>query len=103
MIQPRRFESKALEMAAKTWSGKDSWKVGGGDAWTAITYDPVTGLVIFGTAGAGVDYGELSSIKVRRRKAFCRMHHRGECGDRRIRVAFPDRRPQDCTPRTITS
>src|SRR5712675_3078801 len=45
------FENKALEMAAKTWSGKDSWKVGGGDAWTAITYDPVTGLVIFGTAG----------------------------------------------------
>ena len=64
------FESKALEMAAKTWSGKDAWKVGGGDAWTAITYDPVTGLVIFGTAGAGVDYGELSSIKVGGDKLF---------------------------------
>lgn len=58
------FETKALEMAAKTWSGKDSWRVGGGDAWNAITYDPVTDLVIFGTAGAGVDYGELESIKV---------------------------------------
>jgi len=57
-------------MAAKTWSGKDSWKVGGGDAWNAITYDPVTGLVIFGTAGAGVDYGELSSIKVGGDKLF---------------------------------
>src|SRR5882672_9031865 len=64
------FETKALEMAAKTWSGKDSWKIGGGDAWTAITYDPVTGLVIFGTAGAGVDYGELSSIKVAGDKLF---------------------------------
>jgi quinohemoprotein ethanol dehydrogenase len=64
------FESKALEMASKTWSGKDSWKVGGGDAWTSITYDPVTGLVIFGTAGAGVDYGELSSIKVAGDKLF---------------------------------
>ena len=64
------FETKALEMAAKTWSGKDSWKVGGGDAWNAITYDPVTGLVIFGTAGAGVDYGELSSIKVGGDKLF---------------------------------
>src|SRR6266478_447958 len=64
------FESKALEMAAKTWSGKDSWKIGGGDAWTAITYDPVTDLVIFGTAGAGVDYGELSSIKVAGDKLF---------------------------------
>jgi quinohemoprotein ethanol dehydrogenase len=58
------YETKALEMAAKTWVGKDAWRVGGADVWNAITYDPVTGLVIFGTAGAGVDYGELSSIKV---------------------------------------
>src|SRR3982074_852143 len=57
------FETKALEMAAKTWSGKDSWKIGGGDVWTAITYDPVTDQVIFGTAGAGVDYGEFENIK----------------------------------------
>jgi quinohemoprotein ethanol dehydrogenase len=64
------FETKALEMAAKTWSGKDAWKIGGGDVWTAITYDPVTDLVIFGTAGAGVDYGELSSIKVTGDKLF---------------------------------
>jgi quinohemoprotein ethanol dehydrogenase len=64
------FETKALEMAAKTWSGKDSWKIGGGDAWTAITYDEATGLVIFGTAGAGVDYGELSSVKVSGEKLF---------------------------------
>src|SRR5215470_7536911 len=58
------FESKALEVAAKTWVGKDSWKIGGADAWNAITYDETTALLIFGTAGAGVDYGELSSIKV---------------------------------------
>src|SRR5438094_2273271 len=64
------FETKALEMAAKTWSGKDSWKIGGGDVWNAITYDPTTDLVIFGTAGAGVDYGELSSIKVSGDKLF---------------------------------
>jgi quinohemoprotein ethanol dehydrogenase len=57
------FETKALEVAAKTWSGKDSWKIGGGDVWNAITYDDATGLVIFGTAGAGVDYGEFESIK----------------------------------------
>src|SRR5258707_8301437 len=57
------FETKALEMAAKTWSGKDAWKIGGGDVWDAITYDEATNLVIFGTAGAGGDYGELSSIK----------------------------------------
>src|SRR5712664_209797 len=64
------FETKALEMAAKTWSGKDSWKIGGGDVWNAITYDETTGLVIFGTAGAGVDYGELSYIKVSGDKLF---------------------------------
>src|SRR6267143_3448616 len=64
------FETKALEMAATTWSGKDSWKIGGGDVWNAITYDPVTDLVIFGTAGAGVDYGELSSIRVKGDKLF---------------------------------
>lgn len=57
------FENKAMEMAAKTWSGKDWWRVGGGDVWNAITYDPVTDFVIFGTAGAGVDYGELSNIR----------------------------------------
>src|SRR6266481_5135846 len=70
------FETKALEMAAKTWSGKDSWKIGGGDVWNAITYDETTGLVIFGTAGAGVDYG-------------------GECGYRRVRVALSDKRAGD--------
>jgi quinohemoprotein ethanol dehydrogenase len=64
------FETKALEMAAKTWSGKDAWKIGGGDVWNAITYDEATNLVIFGTAGAGVDYGELSSIKVSGDKLF---------------------------------
>jgi PQQ-dependent dehydrogenase (methanol/ethanol family) len=57
------FETKALEAAAKTWSGKDWWRTGGGDVWNAITYDDATGLVIFGTAGTGVDYGELESIK----------------------------------------
>jgi PQQ-dependent dehydrogenase (methanol/ethanol family) len=42
------FESKALEMAAKTW-GHEYWKtVGGGSAWDAITYDPKLNLVYFG-------------------------------------------------------
>ena len=64
------FETKALEMAAKTWSGKGSWKIGGGDAWTAITYDEPTGVVIFGTAGAGVDYGETAGVTVGGDKLF---------------------------------
>jgi len=59
----KKFETKALEMAAQTWHGNEWWRVGGGDVWNAITYDDATGLVIFGTAGTGVDYGELSNIK----------------------------------------
>lgn len=46
------FESKALEMAAKTWAGDKWWEIGGGDVWDPITYDPATGFLIFGTAGA---------------------------------------------------
>ena len=46
------FENKAMEMAAKTWSGDGWWKVGGADVWDPITYDPATGYVIYGTAGA---------------------------------------------------
>jgi quinohemoprotein ethanol dehydrogenase len=51
------LESKALELAAKTWTGEKWWRFGGGDVWDAITYDPATNLVIFGTAGAGVVEG----------------------------------------------
>lgn len=45
------FESKAMEMASKTW-GKEYWKkVGGNSAWEGITYDPRTRLVLIGTDG----------------------------------------------------
>lgn len=50
-------ESPALEMARKTWHGKDYWKVGGGDVWDAITYDPETGLLLSGNAGAHAGEG----------------------------------------------
>jgi quinohemoprotein ethanol dehydrogenase len=46
------FESKALAMAAKTWSGKEWWWHGGGDVWNAITFDPDTGLLLFATSTA---------------------------------------------------
>jgi len=67
------FESRALEVAAKTWHGEGWWRIGGGDVWNAITYDDATGLVIFGTAGVGVDYGEMSSIKATGERLY------GEC------------------------
>jgi quinohemoprotein ethanol dehydrogenase len=67
------FETKALELAAKTWSGDGWWRVGGGDVWNAITYDDATNQVIFGTAGVGVDYGEFRLIKATGDRLF------GEC------------------------
>ena len=45
------FESPQLERVAKTWTGGFA-KTGGGAVWDGIRYDPVTGLVIFGTASA---------------------------------------------------
>ncbi len=46
------FESKTMEMAAKTWSG-EYWKLGGGGTvWDSITYDPGLNLIYFGTGNA---------------------------------------------------
>src|SRR5579864_403150 len=61
----REIPRNRLRRKRWRWQRKrGSARTGGGDVWNAITYDPVTDLVIFGTAGAGVDYGELESIKV---------------------------------------
>lgn len=46
------FENKAMEAAAKTWTG-DWWTLGGGGTvWDGITYDPKTNLLLFGTGNA---------------------------------------------------
>ncbi|MGA7540314.1 MAG: PQQ-binding-like beta-propeller repeat protein [Steroidobacteraceae bacterium] len=60
------FESKALARAAKTWHGDHRWQAGGGDVWDSITYDPTTGYVIYGTAGATPNalFGDRSDMKV---------------------------------------
>ena len=43
------FESKAMEMAAKTWTG-EWWKLGGGgNTWHGITYDPEFDQILIGT------------------------------------------------------
>jgi len=43
------FENKAMEMAAKTWTG-EWWKYGGGGTvWNGITYDPEFNQVLIGT------------------------------------------------------
>jgi PQQ-dependent dehydrogenase (methanol/ethanol family) len=47
------YESKALERAAKTWTG-EFWKTtgGGGTVWDGALYDPQTDLLFFGTGNA---------------------------------------------------
>ena len=43
------FENKAMEMAAKTWTG-EWWKFGGGGTiWNSMTYDPELNRVYLGT------------------------------------------------------
>lgn len=53
------FESKAMESAAKTWSG-EWWIVGGGGTvWEGIGYDPELDLLYFGTGNATAWYRGL--------------------------------------------
>src|SRR5580700_6322315 len=56
------YESKTMEAAAKTWIG-ESWKLGGANVWTAMTYDAVTNLLLFGTSTTGEDVGDFTGIK----------------------------------------
>jgi len=49
------FENKAMEMAAKTWSGEWWHLGGGGTVWDAISYDPKLNLVYFGV-GNGIEW-----------------------------------------------
>ncbi len=50
---PKENDTPALKMAAKTWSQDTLAKHGGGGhSWNEMTYDPVSGLLFFGTSGA---------------------------------------------------
>jgi len=47
------FESPAMEMAARTWSG-EWWKMGGGGtAWDSFAFDPELNLLYIGTGNGG--------------------------------------------------
>ena len=52
------FENKALEAAAKTWTG-EWWKFGGGGSlWDGLSYDPDANLIYVGT-GNGVPWPQI--------------------------------------------
>lgn len=54
------FESKAMEMAARTWHSKDWWQAGGGGTpWEGASYDPDLDLLFFGTGNASPWYRAL--------------------------------------------
>jgi len=54
------FESKAMEMAAATWHGKDWWRTGaGGSPWEGMSYDPDLDLIFFGSGNASTWYRSL--------------------------------------------
>jgi quinohemoprotein ethanol dehydrogenase len=55
------FENKAMEMAAKTWTG-EWWKNGGGGTvWNAMTYDPEFNRVYIGTGNGGPSNWKIRS------------------------------------------
>jgi PQQ-dependent dehydrogenase (methanol/ethanol family) len=64
------FESKALEMAAKTWSGKEWWSHGGGAVWNALTFDSDTGLLLFATSTAHLGDGTSTKPTAGGKKLF---------------------------------
>ncbi len=53
------FESKAMEQAAKTWSGEWWTTGGGGTAWEGVEYDPSLDLLYFGTGNPTAWYRAL--------------------------------------------
>ena len=57
------FENKAMERAAKTWTG-EWWKLGGGgDVWDSMSYDPETDLLYIGVGQGGPWVRNLRSPK----------------------------------------
>ena len=81
------FESKAMESAAKTWSG-EWWKTGGGGAaWEGIVYDPELDLLYFGTGNPTAWYRVAPR---RRRLSVYRVDPSRACQQRRNRLAFPN-------------
>lgn len=55
------FENPEMEMAAATWNGEWWLTGGGGTVWDAMTYDPVTDLLLIGTGNGSPWPSEIRS------------------------------------------
>jgi PQQ-dependent dehydrogenase (methanol/ethanol family) len=51
-FHPFYAADRAPDLGVKTWPG-DAWKIGGGSAWSWISYDPDLDLIYYGTANPG--------------------------------------------------
>jgi PQQ-dependent dehydrogenase (methanol/ethanol family) len=83
----RGFESKAMEVAAKTWTG-DYWKTGGGGTpWEGIVYDSQARPAVLRNRQPNL----LVPIAARqRRQPVHRLDSRCACDERRARLVLPN-------------
>ncbi|MCU1291872.1 MAG: Pyrrolo-quinoline quinone, partial [Bryobacterales bacterium] len=51
-FKPFYEKQRGADLGVKTWAG-DQWKIGGGPAWSWISYDPDLDLFYYGTANPG--------------------------------------------------
>jgi PQQ-dependent dehydrogenase (methanol/ethanol family) len=52
-FHPFYKDDQGKDLGVTTWS-KDQWKLGGGNVWGWISYDPETNLIFYGTGNPGV-------------------------------------------------
>jgi alcohol dehydrogenase (cytochrome c) len=51
-FRPFYDQDRGKDLGVKTWQG-EQWKIGGGSAWSWISYDPDLDLIYYGTANPG--------------------------------------------------
>jgi lanthanide-dependent methanol dehydrogenase len=51
-FKPFYAQDRGTDLGVKSWPG-EAWKIGGGAAWTWISYDPDLDLIYYGTSNAG--------------------------------------------------
>ena len=51
-FKPYYAAERGKDLGVKTWAG-DAWKIGGGAAWSWVSYDPNLDLIYYGTSNPG--------------------------------------------------